>query len=350
MFFAKKAKGFCVDFGDQNVLLARLSQPDAPLVVEELLELPADDHEALKDYLKTAEGKGPTGFAHSTCGVYPSRRVVRRHTLELKRVREPSYFNEIYSQQFRIEPEKFTMMVLNSHDGSEYDSTKGSLKEVIFCGMPADEIVSTQDTLLATGVYPAHLELGTVATLGALVSYLKFKQSKTPLLLLEMAAETTQSFILSAEGVDISRPIASGIAAMIPVVQKELGLKDEESARKLFYSNTFDFTSMGGTLIKKLLKELQSSIGFYEVQTGQSIGSVLCTQLPSNLAWLSGTMAGALGVGTFKMDLLPWLESLGVRLADGVALNAPDERWLGLFALMTSYNNASLSTSADQKK
>jgi len=350
MFFAKKAKGFCVEFGEQSVLLARLSQADAPLVVEELRELPAGDFDGLKEYLKTAEGKGPTGFAHSTCGVYPARRVVRRHTLELKRVKEPAYFNEVYTQQFRIEPEKFTMMVLNSTDGSEYDSSKANLKEVLFCGMPADEIVSTQDSLLANGVYPEHLELGTVATLGALVNYLKFKQTKTPVLLLEMGADATQSFILSAEGVDISRPIASGITAMIPVVQKELGLKDEESARKLFYSNTFDFTSMGGTLIKKLLKELQSSIGFYEVQTGQSIGSVLCTQLPSNLSWLSTTMAGALGVSTFKLDLVPWVESLGIRLAEGVTVNPPDDRWLGLFALMTSYNNASLSTATDQKK
>jgi hypothetical protein len=107
---------------------------------------------------------------------------------------------------------------------------------------------------------------------------------------------------------------------------------------------------MGGTLIKKLLKELQSSIGFYEVQTGQSIGSVLCTQLPSNLAWLSGTMAGALGVSTFKLDLVPWVESLGIRLSNGVTLTAPDDRWLGLFGLMTTYNNASLSTATDQKK
>jgi len=350
MFFAKKAKGFCVDFGEQSLLLARLSQTTAPIVVEEIKELPANDHEGLREYLKTSEGKGPTGYAHATCGIYPARRVVRRHTLELKRVKEPAYFSEIYSQQFRIEPEKFTMQVVNSNDGSEYDSAKSNLKEVLFCGMPADEIISTQDALLATGVYPERLELGTVATLGALANYLKFKQSKSPVLLLEMSAESTQSFIVSAEGVDISRPIGSGIAAMIPVVQKELGLKDEESARKLFYSNTFDFTSMGGTLVKKLLKELQSLIGFYEVNTGQSIGSVLCTQLPANLGWLSSTMAGALGVGTFKLEIIPWLESHGIKLADGVSLNPPDERWLSLFALATSYDNASVSTATDEKK
>lgn len=350
MLFAKKTKGFCVEIGEQSILLARMAHLDGPVLIEEMKELPVTDQDGLKEYLRTAAGKGPTGYAHSKCGIYPAKRIVRRHTLDLKRLKEPTYFNEIYAQQLRIEPDKYTMLALNPADGSEFESTKANQKEVLFCGLPSDEIISIQDSMLANGIYPERLELGTVATLGALVSYLKFKQNKTPLLLLEIGAEATQSFILSADGVDISRPIPSGVAAMIPVVQKELGLKDEESAKKLFYSNTFDFTSMGGTLTKKLLKELQSSIGFYEVQTGQSIGAVLCTQLPSSLAWLGNTMAGSLGVNTFKMELAPWLESLGIRFADGVVPNPLDERWLGVFGLMASYNNAVTSAAIPEKK
>jgi Tfp pilus assembly PilM family ATPase len=272
--------------------------------------------------------------------VYPAKRIIRRHTLDLKKVKEPAYFSEIYTQQFRVDSEKYTIKALNPDDGGEYDLVKANQKEALFCGMPSEEIVTLQDKLLAQGIYPERLELGTVATLGGMVNYLKFKQSKQPLLLLEIGEESTQSFILSADGVDISRPIPSGIAAMIPVVQKELGLKDEESARKLFYSNTFDFTSMGGALVKKLLKELQSSIGFYEVQTGQSIGNVFCTQLPVSLTWLTTTMAGSLGVSTLKMDVLPWLDSLNIKLAEGVTLGQPEERWAGLFSLMASYQNA----------
>lgn len=345
--FGKKTKGFCVDFGDQAVLLARMSQDEAPLVVEELKEFALADTEGLQAYLKQVEGKGPTGYAHARCGIYPARRLVRRHTMDLKRVKEPAYVPEVLTQQFRVEAEKYTTLLLNPADGSDYETAKGSQKEALFCGVPSDDIIAWQDKLLELGLYPERLELGTIATLGALVNYQKFKQTKTPLLLLEMGDETTQCFILTSEGVDISRPIASGIAAMIPVVQKELGLKDEESARKLFYSNTFDFTSMGGTLIKKLLKELQSSIGFYEVQTGQSIGAVLCTQLPGSLAWLSTTIAGSLGVTPFKADLQPWVQSLGITLAPGVTLTAPDERWLGLFGLMASYNNGPVA--AEQK-
>lgn len=348
MFFAKKTKGFCVEFGEQAVLLARTSQADTPLVVEELKEFAPGDAESVKAYVKGTEGKGPTGYAHAKCSVYPPRRLVRRHTLDLKRVKEPGYLNEVLTQQFRLEPEKQTTVVLNASDGSEYDpANKANLKEVLFCSLPTEEVVATQDSLLAQGIYPERLEIGTIATLGGLVNYLNFRQSKIPLLFLEVGEEATQSFILSGDGVDISRPIPSGIAAMIPVVQKELGLKDEESAKKLFYSNTFDFTSMGGTLIKKLLKELQSSIGFYEVQTGQSIGGVLCAHLPPNLAWLGQALAASLGVPQFKLDLPPWLEAQGIRLADGVAPNPLDERWLGLFALMSSLNH---EADAEQKK
>jgi hypothetical protein len=352
MFLSTKSKGFCVEVGEHSTLFARLDQAEAPMVVEELKELPSADMDAISDWVKGSEGKGSTGYAHATCGIYPGKRVVRRHTLDLKRVKDPVYFNEVYAQQFRIESEKYTMRALNPDDGSDYDTTKATQKEVLFCGLPSDDVITAQDKLLERGIYPERLELATLATLGGLANYLKFKQTKSPLLLLEIGDDVTQSFILSADGVDISRPIPSGVAAMIPVVQKELGLKDEESAKKLFYSNTFDFTSMGLTLVKKLLKELQSSIGFYEVQTGQSIGNVLCTQLPGSLTWLGATMAGsgALGVPQLKMDMIPWLESLNIKLADGVTPNPPDERWIGLFSLMASFNTDGVQPVTEQKK
>lgn len=350
MFLAKKTKGFCVEIGEHSTLIARLAQSEAPFVVEELKEFPTADTAGVSEWLKGSAGKGSTGYAHATCGIYPTKRVVRRHTLDLKRVKDPVYFNEIYSQQFRIEPEKYNVQALNPSDGSNYDAIKASQKEVLFVGLPIDEVNESQDKMLEQGIYPERLELGTLASMGGLISYLKFKQSKSPVLLLEFGNEVTQSYIISADGVDISRPIQSGLAAMIPVVQKELGLKDEESAKKLFYSNTFDFTSMGGTLIKKLLKELQSSIGFFEVQTGQSIGQVLCTQLPASLSWLGASMAGALGVSPMKMDMIPWLESLNIKLAEGVQPNPPDERWAGLFSLIASYNTDGLPTITDEKK
>jgi hypothetical protein len=123
MFFASKTKGFCVEFGDQFVQLARLSQTESPLVVEEVREFAAGDTAGLSSYFKSAQGKGPTGYAHTCCGIYPAKRYVRRQTLDLKRIKEPAYFNEILSQQLRVEPEKHRTIILNAQDGTEYGRT-----------------------------------------------------------------------------------------------------------------------------------------------------------------------------------------------------------------------------------
>jgi hypothetical protein len=170
------------------------------------------------------------------------------------------------------------------------------------------------------------------------VDYVRFKKSSVPTLVLEIGPDITHSFIVSSAGVEASRPISQGFESMIPVVQSELGLKDAESARKLFLTNAFDFTGMGRSLVKKLLKELQSSIGFYEVQTGQSVGQLLCTSVPPKLSWLGGTIASALGVATLAVDLAPWLASRQITLGERTSPAELDARWLGLVSLMVSHS------------
>lgn len=341
MLFSQKNTGFFVEFSDHAILLARTSAPELPFTIEEMLECPPNDSAALEDAIRRLQPKkNPSGYLHATVGAYPAKRLVRRHALELKRVKEQGYFTELFTQQFRIDQEKFTIAILNANDGADYDLAKAAQKDVIFAGMLNDDVIALQDTLLAQGIYPQRLELGTVSTLGGVIDYLTFMKSRTPTLVLEIGADATQSFIVSAAGVEASRPIPQGIDAMLPVVQKELGLKDEESAKKLFYSNTFDFTGMGPLLIKKLLKELQSSIGFYEVQTGQSVGQVLTTQLSPKQTWLDAAIASSLGITSMKPDAAAWLQSRQISLPDALAKHAQDARWFGLLSLMAQYNNA----------
>jgi Tfp pilus assembly PilM family ATPase len=308
--------------------------------VEELVECALGDGPAMVEALKQLQPKRqPSGYLHSVVGVYPPKRVVRKHTLELKKMKEAAYMADVFTQQLRIEQDKFTIGMINATDGADYDLVKASQKEVIFCGAPNDEINAVQENLLGSGIYPERLELGSVSTLGALVDCLAFEKSKTPTLVLDVGNDTTHSFIVSANGVEASRPIPQGLEAMVPVVQKELGLKDEESARKLFLSNTFDFTGMGPLLIKRLLKELQSSIGFYEVQTGQSVGQVICIQLSPKLAWLEGSLASSLGIATLKFDPVPWFRSHQVVVPDALSKTAGEFRWFGLMSLMVQYNS-----------
>jgi hypothetical protein len=350
MLFSQKSKGFFVELNDHAVMLARTSSPVAPFTVEDMRECAPGDAAALEAAISQIQPKkSPSGYLHATVSIYPGKRLVRRHTLELKRVREAGYFAEVCSQQFRVEQDKYSLAILNATDGGDFDAGKASQKDVIFCGLPSEDANATQAALLESGIYPERVELGTVATLGGVVDWLAHTKSKTSTLVLEIGADTTHSFIVTANGVEASRPIAQGVDAMVPLVQKELGLKDEESARKLFYSNTFDFTGMGPLLIKKLLKELQSSIGFYEVQTGQSVGQVLSTQLSPKLQWLDAAIAASLGITSLRLDALPWLQARNITLPDAFAKNAQDIRWFGLLSLMTQYD-AVHAVPAEEKK
>ncbi len=350
MLFSQKTKGFFVEYNDHAVMFARTSSPVAPFTVEDMRECPPHDPAGLQEALRQIQPKkGPSGYLHATVGVYPAKRLVRRHSIELKRAKEPGYFAEICAQQFRIEQDKYSIAVLNSTDGMDFDAAKGVQKDLIFCGLPTDDVAAVQASLLESGIYPERLELGSISLLGGLVDYLAQSKSKPPTLVLEIGADATHSFIVTPNGVEASRPIPQGLDAMVPIVQKELGLKDEESARKLFYSNTFDFTGMGPLLTKRLLKELQSSIGFYEVQTGQSVGQVINTQLPPKLAWLDSAIASALGISTLKIDPSAWLQSRQITLPDTMAKNAQDIRWFGLLGLMAQYNVAH-AVPAEEKK
>ena len=320
-------------------MLARTSAVTSPFTIEEVRECPPDDPVALAEMVKLMQPKkSATGYLHAAVSIYPAKRIVRRQALDPKRLKEPEYLNELMAQQLRIEPAKFVMAIINATDGSDYDLAKGTQKDALFCGLPTDELVALQDALLAGGVYPERVELGSVAVLGALADYLAGTKAKTPTLMLEVGMESTQSYIVTPAGVEASRPIALGLDSMVPVVQKELGLKDEDAARRLFYSKTFDFTGMGALLVKRLVKELQSSIGFYEVQTGQSVGQVVCTQLMPKLEWLESAIATGLGISSLRIEPAGWLMNRQITLADSVAKSVQETRWFGLLSLMVRYN------------
>lgn len=343
MFLSKKTKGYFIEHNSHSMLFARTSAPTGPMVVEELTSCASEKTDAIAEALKILQPKksGQRGYVRATCGAYSANRVVRHATLDPKRFKDPAYVNEVLTGQIRIEqPEKYALALLNANDGTDFDFGSVTNKEAVFAGMLNDEVLSLQSGLLESGIYPDRLEMGTLAILGALIDYQAFNQLKTPTLVLEIDTDATQSFIVSDKGLESSRPIMQGLDAMIPAVQKEIGLKDEEAARKLFYSNAFDFTGMGAALIKKLLKELQSSIGFYEVQTGQSIGQVVCTLLPPKLGWLENAISTQLGVPTLTVDYKNWLRARGITFAGAADKQDLNNRWLGLFSLMLTHNHA----------
>jgi hypothetical protein len=334
MFSSKKSKSIFVDLNDHAITVARVFGAPGSFVVEELKSCSPTNKEAVESLLREMHPKrgGVGNYVPACCAVYPSSRLVRRASIDTKRVSESGYFDEAAAAQCRIAPDEYMLAVASAGSGLDLHGMP-SEKDGVFAGMTITDISSQQKKLLNFGIFPEILELGTLSMLGALINYLSFSKSATPTLVLEIGETSTQSFVLGDGGLATSRPIPQGIEAMVPIVQKELGLKDEESARRLFHSNTFDFTGMAAAFTKKLIKELQSSIGFYEVQTGQSIGQVICTLLPGKLDWMQAAIASQLGVEPLKIDYIAWLKARGVTVRDNVAPQV-DNNNLGLLSLL----------------
>lgn len=333
-------KPLFVELTDHALLVARASSQNSPMVVDSIMELPlSQDGSQIAETIIALSGVKKGQLSQSVCSVYPHNAMVRRATLDNPaKAKDPAYLPEFVQQQFKVDVANHSVMVMNASQGTEFKIEKAVSKELVFCGAPKASLQAVQDQLLSYNVYPDRLELGTVCTVGGLIHYAEMHKIKAPTLMLEIAEDQAQVLIFQGEQLDVARPIPYGLNSMYPLVQKELGLKDEESARKLFSSNTFDFTEMGPVLLKKLLKELQASTGFYEVQTGQTIGQIFLNTLPDNLGWIGSTLSRTLGVDVIKPDYVAWLKELGVELADGVEVNKLGPRWFGLFALMGNYN------------
>ncbi|BET66380.1 hypothetical protein ASA1KI_12980 [Opitutales bacterium ASA1] len=338
--FGAKSKTLFVDMAGPSAYAARTSGLKAPFLVEAVEEIRLDEGTELVDALRRLAGVKGNMPVQAAFSLYPAQRVVAVTTVDPKRFSEENYLSELVRESVKVDASKYSLHLVSPSDGSDVAQAKGPAREALVCGAPTEQLIGLQDDLVEKGCFPLRLEIGTVASLGGLIDYLRATDTKTPTLMLEIGRETTAVFIVGSNGVEISRMVQFGIEAMIPQVQKELALKDEEAARKLFYSNSFDFTGLGAQLTKRLVRELQASIGFYEVQTGLSVNQLCCTLIPSKVAWLEKTLADVLGMRSFAADYETWMTKQEIELAADVRSTVRGNAWMGLFSLMAQYRDA----------
>ena len=337
-----KTKGLFIDVSEFSILAVRTSGYKLPIVIEEVAELPMsqDCHpEDVRAFLEQlVDFKGASYFV-SRCGVYPKDRFLRYYEAESSaKVKDPNFLSEVIQSEFNVDPKTNSVSILDARDGSDFDFEKGVIKQLVFCGGPTAAFQEIQDQLLSYGVYPDRLELSSATTLGGVCDYARFHRLDAPILCMELTSQAANVFILNRGQVEVARPVPFGLDSIYPLLQRELGLKDETSARKLFYSNTFDFAEMGPKLLRRMIKELQATAGFYEVQTGQTIEGVFLSVLPSNLNWIANTVSDSLGLEILQPNVEPWLESLNVKLAEGVEVSNLGSRWFGVFSLMGEFH------------
>ena len=341
--FKSKSKGLYVDISEFSILAARTSGYKSPITVEEIAEYPltaGNDPDDVRAFLEGLVDFKGSDFFVSRAAVYPEGRFIRYYEAEtVSKVRDSKFLSGVVQKEFHVDVDASVISILNAKDGSDLDLEKATTKQLIFCGAPKANFADSQSYLLKCGLYPQRMELSTMTTVGGVIDYAKFKSLTGPILCFELTSSSANVSIISGGQIDVARPVPFGMDSIYPLLQRELGLKDESSAKKLFFSNTFDFAEMGPKLLRRLTKELQATTGFYEVQTGQTIEHVFLSVLPKNLNWVAQTVSESLGLKIISPQFEPWLERLNIKLADDVETANLGSRWLGLFSQMADFNS-----------
>ena len=124
---------------------------------------------------------------------------------------------------------------------------------------------------------------------------------------------------------------------MLSSVQKDLKLEDEESAKKVFFSDIFGFPEKREALVKKFSKELQNAIDYYEVQAGLSVDSLIMTSLPQSLNWVRESISSSTDIKLSNIDYGKWLDLKGIDIEQNVNISDLDSRWFNLVGLLASF-------------
>ncbi len=339
---SRKTKGLFVEVNGFSYLVAGVTGLAAPLTVESIDEFPRNDPGKLKTFLEQSIPGGRARYYHAHCGIIPESRFFRLHTIDsMSKARAPDYFSKVLEDQFRIESKQSKMVTVNAQSGLEFapDKPLASQKELILCGAHSKELAAFQENLIECGIFPQSMQLGTLSSLAGLKHYLQVKGIEEPVMLLEVTQNSANLFILSNNKVDLCRPINFGLNAVLPVIQKELGLKDEDSARDLFFSNTFDFREIGPKLLSKILKELNASTGFFEVQTGQTIPYMYMTSLPENQKWIPDVIAKEMDIKLLNIDWEGWAEKMNISFGDACSTGDLGPSAFGLFSLFANFES-----------
>jgi hypothetical protein len=339
---SKKTKGLFVEVNGFSYLVAGVTGLTPPFTVESINEFPRNEPGKLKEFLEQATSGKRNRFLNAHCGIIPESRFFRLHTLEsMTKAKDPGYFNDVLEQQFRVDTGASLMATVNVQSGGAFSSERSlaSQKEILLCGADKREISAFQENLVECGAFPQSLQLGTLSSIAGLKQYLAVKEIDEPVLQLEVTQNSANLFILSKDKVDLCRPVNFGFNAVLPIIQQELGLKDEESARNLFSSNTFDFREIGAKLLGKFLKELNASTGFYEVQTGQTIPYLYMTCLPENLNWIPEVISKELDIKLLDIDWESWADEIGVSFGEDCSSSDLGPSAFGLFSLFINFDS-----------
>lgn len=325
---------FIVEYRPTAIRAARVSSSSTPSVIEEVLELDLGSDATVADQVRRFAGAKGSSYLQASCAVYPSNRIVRHLRIEASKGKEAAFVIDYLKSNAGVDPDSFAAFCLSAEDGRDAELSAFNKKAVLLCGAPKSDIAEVQNELVNFGIYPGRLEFGTIGSIGVLKEALGEGDGGAPMLFLEINGDCTNAVIVGPKGVEMARRIDCGASHVATALREEMNLKDDAAAEKILISKDFDLGPIAPKILRKLLRELQSSIGFFEVQTGYSVSRVFCIKQGRKLDWLESSVCDLLNLKPLKWRFKDWLEERGITLGSEQVASTVDETWLGLVSLL----------------
>ncbi len=332
MISAKK-NNFIVEYRPSSIRAARISSATAPAVVESLLEIDLDGEADVADKVRDFCGAKGNAYMHAACSVYPDQRLVRQIVLDAPRGKEADFVLTYLRETVGVDPDEFSTYCLSAQDGTDADLSAFNKKNVLLCGAPKPSVVEVQNRLVDSAIYPDRLEIGTIGIIGALRDMLGAQEGSPTMLFLEIDTDSTNAVIVGEQGVEMARCIDCGARQIASALKEEMNLKDESAAERILLSKDFDLGPIAPKILRKLIRELQSSIGFFEVQSGSSVSQLFCLKQGRSLPWLQASVCELLNLEQLSLSLSDWLASRQLSFASEELTEKLDGTWVGIFSL-----------------
>lgn len=333
-----KQEGYYIVGFPNSVLIAESDRSDIPASIQNLSDhLNLDSSKSpYAPVLELARARSKKGFIIGVAGVSHPAFTLHGNTIPSpQKAKDPQYIQSVIKGEMKVTDEAFFYHGLGGGSGDPHDPLKDPEREYVIAGIPNSKLAMIQDEVVLNGLVPKRLECITLALIPLVRKALKeVGGDKRLVVMLEFFSDSSRATMMTPDGEYEFRMIHGGDRTMCQAIKEENNLKDEDAARKLLYSETFDLSDMGPTLIRPILRELSSISGYYEVTKGQSIGYLYVPTLPPSQNWIVELLAQSMGVDILRIDPVWAAAECGVTLNPSLRLDNRDARIPAVIALM----------------
>lgn len=333
-------RSLVVEFNPNQILAAEITRPyRGPAVIESAAEFERKDTVGLGRWVEDG-AEGRKAWLATVCGLVLPRGVIHRETLQLRELNEPHYIAGVIEQQqknraqtatpFKADPDDWTLRAVGALDGTPL-LADGPARPALICGIAHEELTRVQQRLFDDRLHTERIEAGLLPLFGTIYGCMERNRDTRAVVLAIIHPKVTSVYILGKEGVHTPYPVLHGFDSIVELARKELGIVDEEEARRRLRDGDQELVGLATKLVRRIGRDLKPVVDSYEMTTGQPVEEVFCPYLPPGLVWLGGPLARSIGRTAMTIDCADWLTKARLRPAEGVKGIGP--HWLGVLSL-----------------